>query len=90
MPASQISNGMFHTGTTRAETYAALMDRTSVSTACAGRTVVIPGDPDNSLLVLKVAGQPPCGNRMPLGGQVLDAAQIQMIRSWIAAGANDD
>lgn len=90
MPPSQISNGLFHTGMDQAETYAALIDRTSVSNACAGRTVVVPGDPDHSLLVLKVAGQPPCGNRMPLGGQVLDATQIHLIRSWIAAGANND
>jgi len=90
MPASQVSNGMFHTGMDQAETYAALLDKTSVSTACAGRDVVVPGDPDNSLLVLKVAGQPPCGNRMPLGGKALSAAQIRLIESWVAAGANDD
>jgi hypothetical protein len=41
-------------------------------------------------LVLKVAGQPPCGNRMPLGGKALSATQIRLIRSWVAAGANDD
>ncbi len=90
MPASQVSNGMFHTGMDQAETYAALLDKTSMSSACAGRDMVIPGDPANSLLVLKIAGEPPCGNRMPLGGKVLSAAQIHMIESWVAAGANDD
>jgi hypothetical protein len=90
MPASQVSNGMFHTGMDQAETYAALIDKTSLSTACSGRSVIVPFEPDQSLLFLKVAGQPPCGNRMPLGGKALSAAQIQMIQSWIAAGANND
>ncbi|MEY2936086.1 MAG: hypothetical protein RL033_6835, partial [Pseudomonadota bacterium] len=90
MPASQVSNGMFHTGTDKAETYASIMDRMSTSNACAGRDLVVPGDPEQSLLLLKVAGLPPCGNRMPLGGKVLTASQIRLIRSWIAAGANDD
>jgi len=90
MPASQVSNGMFHTGKDRAETYAALLGSTSASMACAGRDVVVPGEPDQSLLVLKVSGPPPCGNRMPLGGKALSSAQIQLIKSWVAAGANDD
>ena len=38
MPASQVSNGMFHTGKDKAETYAALIDRTSMSMACAARS----------------------------------------------------
>lgn len=90
MPASQVSNGKFHTGMDAAETYAALLSTTSTSDACAGRSVVVPGDPEQSLLYLKVAGQPPCGNRMPLGGSALSAAQVEMIRSWIDGGANED
>jgi hypothetical protein len=90
MPASQVSNGKFHTGMDAAETYAALLSTTSTSDACAGRSVVVPGDPEQSLLFLKIAGQPPCGNRMPLGGSALTTAQVEMIRSWIAAGANED
>jgi hypothetical protein len=90
MPASQVSNGNFHTGMDAAQTYDALLGTTSTSNACAGRSVVVPGDPEQSLFYLKVAGQPPCGNRMPLGGRALSAAQVEMVRSWIAAGANDD
>ena len=90
MPASQVSNGMFHTGKDQAETYASIMDRVSTSNACSGRSVIVPGDPEQSLLYLKIAGAPPCGNRMPLGGKALSATQVQMIRSWIAAGANND
>src|SRR3954468_24296166 len=90
MPASQVSNGMFHTGKDQAETYASIIDRMSTSQACSGRSVIVPGDPEQSLLFLKIAGQPPCGNRMPLGGKALSSEQIQLIRSWIAAGANND
>jgi hypothetical protein len=90
MPASQVSNGMFHTGKDKTETYASILDRISTSEACSGRSVIVPGDPEQSLLYLKIAGAPPCGNRMPLGGKALSATQVQMIRSWIAAGANDD
>jgi hypothetical protein len=90
MPASQVSNGMFHTGMDQAETYAALLSTTSTSKACAGRSIVVPGNPDESLLALKVSNKPPCGNRMPLGGAGLSGEKIRLIRSWIAAGANDD
>lgn len=51
---------------------------------------VTPGDPDNSYLYIKVAGNciaPNClGDRMPQGG-ALGAADIQTIRDWIAGGA---
>jgi hypothetical protein len=90
MPASQTSNGKFHTGTDQAETYNALLSTTSTSTSCAGRSLVVPGDPENSLFALKISDPPPCGNRMPLGGKALSAKQVEMIKTWIAAGANDD
>jgi hypothetical protein len=90
MPASQVSNGNFHTGMDQAETYAALLSTTSSSNACSGRSIVVPGLPEESLLALKVSKKPPCGNRMPLGGASLSAEQIRLIRSWIAAGANND
>jgi len=50
---------------------------------------VVPGDPDHSLLYQKLAGHPPCGDPMPSTGP-LSAAQIELVRSWIAAGANND
>jgi hypothetical protein len=50
---------------------------------------VKPGDPDNSLLYLKLAQRPPCGDPMPSTGP-LDAAKIEIVRSWIAAGAKKD
>ncbi len=49
--------------------------------------LVQPGDPDASLLYVKVASDaPPDGARMPLGGS-LTAVEIQRLRDWIAAGA---
>jgi len=46
------------------------------------------GDPDNSYLVQKIEGTAASGQRMPLGGGVLDQAVIDDIRLWIANGAN--
>lgn len=51
---------------------------------------VAPGAPDQSLLLLKVAGTPPCGQPMPPNPPLLDATDVQRIRAWIAAGAPND
>ncbi|MBI4914388.1 MAG: CHRD domain-containing protein [Acidobacteria bacterium] len=52
---------------------------------------VMPGDPDNSYLVRKLAGGPGIsGGRMPLGGPFLSAAEIDIIRQWILEGAQDN
>jgi hypothetical protein len=49
---------------------------------------VAPGDPDNSYLVMKVAGDPRiAGERMPFGGPYLEQAEIDAIREWIESGA---
>ncbi len=54
----------------------------------AGLKRVAPGDPDNSFLVIKIEGPPlVMGSRMPLIGLPLTAAQIQLVRDWIAQGA---
>ena len=49
---------------------------------------VTANDPDNSYLVQKVEGTASGGQRMPLGGGVLDQALISDIRQWISDGAN--
>ena len=51
--------------------------------------VVIPGDPDNSLLAKKLLGTQEQGTLMPPSG-ALPPATIQIILDWIAAGAPDD
>ena len=52
--------------------------------------LVVPGHPEQSLFYTKLTATPPCGARMPFGGGALPDAQIEMVRSWIAAGALDD
>lgn len=48
---------------------------------------VNPGNPDASYLVQKIQGNAAVGGRMPLGGQPLPQDRIDLVRSWIAAGA---
>lgn len=68
--------------------YDALVDVDS--TGSPGNTLVIPGDPDNSYLVRKLEGGPDiAGDQMPPGGQIADD-QLQLVRDWIEAGAQDD
>ncbi len=60
------------------------------SSAYAGRTLVVAGDPDASFLVVKLedtqgAGE---GGVMPPRG-ALPAADIALVRAWIAAGATE-
>jgi hypothetical protein len=50
---------------------------------------VKPGDPDNSLIIQKVSGSPPCGVAMPPGGMI-KPERLMALRSWIQAGANND
>ena len=74
--------------------YASLVGVPAEGQPCAptGLLRVDPGNPERSLLYLKVT-EPPCGDRMPLlygtSGQ-LDALQIEQIRLWIERGALDD
>jgi mono/diheme cytochrome c family protein len=47
-----------------------------------------PGNPDASYLVQKIQGNAAVGSRMPANGPpFLSQAQIDLIRSWVAAGA---
>lgn len=48
---------------------------------------VAPGLPDDSYLVRKVQGTAAVGGRMPLDGPRLLQSSIDLIRSWIAGGA---
>ncbi len=52
---------------------------------------IVPGDPDSSYLVLKIQGSPGIvGVQMPASGGPLTQAQIDEVRSWVAAGALDN
>jgi polyvinyl alcohol dehydrogenase (cytochrome) len=65
---------------------------TSPTCACgaSGKTRVVAGQPDQSLLVDKIGGNPSCGDRMPPTGDVLPDDQQKLIKDWISAGANND
>ena len=78
--------------TTQEVAYHAMVGVVSHGPKCgdAGLTIVEPGDPDASLLYLKIT-TPPCGNRMPAKYfPPLDAKQTAQIRDWIARGAMND
>ncbi|HMB93151.1 MAG TPA: hypothetical protein VKP65_20030 [Rhodothermales bacterium] len=52
---------------------------------------VNPGSPDDSYLVHKIQGNSDIvGQRMPLGGSPLSSDQINLIRTWITNGAQND
>src|SRR5262245_20381577 len=48
---------------------------------------VDPGNPDQSYIVQKISGTAAVGGRMPLGQAPLPQDRIDLIRQWIAAGA---
>jgi mono/diheme cytochrome c family protein len=51
---------------------------------------IIPGDPARSVLVQFLEGRRGPEQRMPQGAPPLSAAQIGLIRQWIAEGAHND
>lgn len=54
-----------------------------------GLTRVVPSDPDNSLIIMKVEHNASCGDAMPPGG-MLSADKVAQLRAWITNGAMDD
>jgi hypothetical protein len=48
------------------------------------------GDPEHSLIVLKLSGSPPCGAAMPKGAEPLAADALSLLESWIRAGAPEN
>lgn len=56
-----------------------------------GKKLVVAGDPESSYLFEKCQADPAVGDAMPLGGGTgLDAERLEMLRSWILAGAEDN
>lgn len=77
-----------HAGEGAQATYSDLVGKPATGMGCEGQVLVVPGDPEHSLVYLKVTmTQPPCGKQMPMGGAPLPADQVEMLRAWIAAGA---
>ena len=48
------------------------------------------GDAAASYLVVKVEGTQTTGDQMPLGGQPLDATDLQNIKNWVNQGAKNN
>ena len=71
--------------TTQSNTFAALVNVTSLEVSSAKR--VNPGDPSTSYIINKLEGTQTSGSRMPLGGPFLDQATIDTVKAWISAGA---
>jgi len=62
----------------------------AVSSGYAPRLRVKPDDPDNSILYLKVIGDPQTGFQMPFGAAPLSSAEVDSIRTWIEQGAQNN
>lgn len=65
-----------------------LMNYNAVMAGGNSGDVIVPSDPDNSLLVKRIEGT--ITPRMPFGRPPLPDSTIQMIRAWIAQGAQDN
>ena len=73
-----------------ASTYDTLINGAVSSDTVGGYTkYVVPGDPANSSLYDKIANDPPNsgGDVMPGSGMMLNSSDIELVESWIAAGA---
>ncbi|MEM6470652.1 MAG: PSD1 and planctomycete cytochrome C domain-containing protein [Planctomycetota bacterium] len=55
--------------------------------ADSGEPLIVAGKPDQSFLLLRVSDES-CGELMPLDAEPLKAAEIDIIRRWIAEGAS--
>jgi len=53
-----------------------------------GPRIIVANEPCNSILVQKISRTPPFGSRMPFNGPpYFTAAEIQIVRDWVAEGA---
>lgn len=69
--------------------YGELVNAPSAGKSAAVR--VVPGNPTDSYLIHKLEGRADIvGGRMPLGGPFLSQVDIDVIRTWIAQGAQDN
>jgi hypothetical protein len=56
-----------------------------------GGTLVVPSKPDESYLYLKLTlARPPLGQRMPPASDGLEPVRLELVRAWIAAGAQNN
>ena len=67
--------------------YASLVDVTATQAAVAR---VIPGNANDSYLIVKVEGRQTVGQRMPIGGAALDNIDLTNLKNWINQGAKNN
>jgi hypothetical protein len=93
-PTPQISTPWM--ATDACSSYMAVVRGNAIATAaCAGRQLVVPGNPDQSVLLQKLEGGPNlCGGLMPPSEttpyaqkDATQMARVEALRDWIAAGA---
>jgi hypothetical protein len=95
--------GLHLSGVSRSEFYVSLVGSDALGAPagsvsdggeCTGTRRVVPGDPDNSLLYLKLANRARCGDGMPPADfarqeyRPFTRARLELVRSWIESGAN--
>jgi Bacterial Ig domain len=73
---------------TAGTSYGALVGQAMVKT-CSDSTRVVAGDPSTSGLIDRLTGNS-CGSQMPEGANPLSAADLTLIQSWIADGAQNN
>jgi hypothetical protein len=76
--------------TSQAAAFTNLVNTPAAGVACNAKGPrVMPGDPDMSVMYLKISldDPTPCGGKMPLNQAALTQDQADMIESWITAGA---
>lgn len=61
-----------------------MIDVPSTQESCGGAILLVPGDPDASLLFEKLLPSPSCGAQMPLAQAAFDDGEIACVREWIA------
>jgi len=72
---------------TSGNAYANLVNVTATQAAVAR---VIPGNANDSYLVVKLEGRQSVGQQMPLGGSALDNIDLTNIKNWINEGAKNN
>ena len=56
-----------------------------------GTRVIVDSDPCSSILPAKISPTPPFGSRMPFNGPpYFTKAEVQLVRDWVAEGANNN
>ena len=76
-----------------ASTYEKLLGKISTASPTEGIPLVNPSKPDSSVLIWRLEGKLPSGDpitRMPQGGSPLPEDTINLLRTWIEQGANED